>query len=63
MNENKFWGYVLDAGDGFEYGRDVIKEGIYEDLIKLPYKQFPLFTNPGWYGNKTSLVGGLLKSG
>jgi len=31
MNEQKFWGYVMDDMDGgYEYGRDVLKEGTYE---------------------------------
>lgn len=54
MNENKFWGYQIEVGDQFEYGRDVLKEGTYEDHLDLPYQSFPLFTNPGWYGNKTA---------
>lgn len=31
MNENKFWGYLLDDGaNDFNYGRDVLKDGTYE---------------------------------
>ena len=55
MNENKFWGYVLDGADnGFQYGRDIIKEGTYEAMLKIPYNEFPLFTKPSWYGDKTA---------
>ena len=53
MSEQKFWNYVMDGQDEFEYGRDVLKEGTYENLLKLPYSEFPLFTNP-WYGNRTA---------
>lgn len=53
MSENKFWGYALDVGDGFEYGRDVMKEGNYESCLALPYVEFPMFTTP-WFGKKTA---------
>ena len=55
MNENKFWGYVMDDQEEFQYGRDILKEGTYENQLALPYGEFPLFTASG--GNKTAQVG------
>ena len=58
MNEPKFWGYVMDDGEEFSYGRDVLKEGTYEDHLNLPYTSFPLFaSNNSWIGDKTAQVG------
>lgn len=37
MNEQKFWGYAMDEGNDVQYGRDVLKEGTYETLLKLPF--------------------------
>ncbi len=40
MDEDKFWGYALDDGGqgGFQYGRDIIKEGTFESTqLKMPY--------------------------
>ena len=57
MNENKFWGYVMDddgAGE-FQYGRDIIRDGTFEATLKLPYTEFPLFSHH--LGNKTAQVG------
>ena len=46
MDEEKFWG--LFAADEnapvFDYGRDVLKENVYEMSMTLPYTHFPLFT-------------------
>jgi disulfide oxidoreductase YuzD len=46
MNDEKFWGMAALDDDvvAFDYGRDILKEGTYETLIKLPYQQLPLFT-------------------
>lgn len=30
MNEHKFWGYVMGEQEEFNYGRDVLRESIYE---------------------------------
>ena len=50
MTEQRFWGMqALDEDDAFDYGRDVLKEGTYETIIKYPYKQIPLFTETYWY--------------
>jgi hypothetical protein len=56
MNENKFWGYVMDDGtEEFNYGRDVIKEGTFENKLVLPYSSFPLFLYSN-NGGKTAQV-------
>ena len=57
MNENKFWGYQLEVDDGFQYGRDIIKEGTYENHLQLPYYNIPLLTLPNVFGGKTCQVG------
>ena len=46
MTEEKFWGALALDDDvvAFDYGRDFLKEGIYENVLKLPYQQIPLFT-------------------
>ena len=45
MNEDKFWGMMaLDDDVGVDYGRDILKEGTFETTMRLPYKQWPLFT-------------------
>ena len=39
MTEERFWG-LLGADDdvlAFDYGRDVLKENIYDAIIELPY--------------------------
>ena len=39
MTEEKFWGMLADDDEEeFDYGRDVLKEGVYETYCKLPYK-------------------------
>ena len=44
MTEEKFWGMAFDGEDeDFDYGRDVLKKGTYEDTCKLPYQILPLF--------------------
>ena len=38
MTEERFWGMLaLDDDEGFDYGRDILKEVTYEALITLPY--------------------------
>ena len=45
MNEDRFWGMMaLDDSEGVDYGRDNLKEGTFETTMRLPYKQWPLFT-------------------
>lgn len=46
MTEEKFWGLLALDDDviGFDYGRDILKEGTYETIMKLPFEQIPLFT-------------------
>lgn len=50
MNENKFWGYVLDSNaedplkGEFAYGREIVKDGQYDQKLQLPYGEFPLFS-------------------
>ena len=50
MNENKFWGYVLDNNGEdlnqgeFAYGREVLKDGSYDQTLNTPYASFPLFS-------------------
>lgn len=51
MSEERFWGMAAlnDDDDAFDYGRDILKEVIYETQITLPYYQFPLFTKTNWH--------------
>jgi len=50
MDEGRFWGMLaLDDDDAFDYGRDILKEVIYDTKISLPYVQFPLFQPGDWY--------------
>ena len=39
MTEERFWGMAAlnDDDDAFDYGRDILKEGTYENLLSLPY--------------------------
>ena len=38
MNEEKFWGLLAtNDEDAFDYGRDILKDGIYETRLTLPY--------------------------
>jgi hypothetical protein len=53
MTEDKFWGYVMDDREDYEYGRDVLREGTYENHLRTPYSEFPLLAT-SWYGNKTA---------
>jgi len=32
-----------------DYGRDILKEGTFETTMRLPYKQWPLFTKQSWH--------------
>lgn len=68
MTEAKFWGMLaLNDEAAFDYGRDILKEGTYETVIKLPYEQFPLFIKADWYRESTQkpivAVAGILRSG
>ena len=40
MDDQKFWGMLAmdDDDDAFDYGRDILKDGTYENHIKLPYE-------------------------
>ena len=51
MDDQKFWGMLAmdDDYDAFDYGRDILKDGTYENHIKLPYEQLPLFTQADWF--------------
>jgi membrane protein involved in colicin uptake len=51
MDDQKFWGMLAmdDDDDAFDYGRDILKDGTYENHIKLPYEQLPLFTQADWF--------------
>ena len=55
MTEQKFWGALAldDDEPGFDYGRDILKEGTFETIMKLPYQQLPLFTKSDWFENST----------
>ena len=50
MTEEKFWGAFAPDENApvFDYGRDVLKENVYEVSMKLPYTHFPLFTKQSW---------------
>lgn len=38
MTDARFWGLAALNDDGdFDYGRDVLKEGVYESKMDLPY--------------------------
>jgi hypothetical protein len=49
MDEYKFWGFVLNEDDEFDYGRDLLKEDTYEQLLQLPYNDIDLFYQE-WFG-------------
>ena len=40
MDEDKFWGMLAADDDvvAFDYGRDILKENIYEATMDLPYQ-------------------------
>lgn len=69
MTEEKFWGALaLDDDDtGYDYGREILKDVVYEARMDLPYDQLPLFTSNDWHrGAENSpivQVGGILRSG
>ena len=69
MDDAKFWGMLAlnDDDDAFDYGRDILKDGTYENQIKLPYEQLPLFTQADWFEGSIQKpivqVGGILRSG
>ena len=68
MTEEKFWGMLaLNEEEAFDYGRDILKDGIYETKITLPYQQFPLFVMSDWFKQSnptpTVAVDGILRSG
>jgi hypothetical protein len=68
MTEQKFWGMVGQNGDDeFDYGRDAVRDGSYERLLQLPYKEMPLFLNAEWFqnfqANDLVQMGGILRSG
>lgn len=68
MTEDKFWGLAaLDEDEDFEYGRDFIKEGSYDALLKSPYYKIPLFIEGNWFRGITEQrvfqVGGMLRGG
>jgi hypothetical protein len=68
MTEMKFWGAAgLNEDDEFDYGRDVVRDGSYEKMLILPYREMPLFTNAEWFqsfsNNELVSVSGILRSG
>ena len=39
MTDSKFWGMLaMNDDEAFDYGRDSLKEGTYENQISLPYE-------------------------
>lgn len=69
MNEEKFWGLFApdeNAPPAFDYGRDILKENVYEVGMKLPYSHFPLFTGQSWHRDQQATIlqiDGILRSG
>jgi hypothetical protein len=68
MTEQKFWGLLsLNEDEEFDYGRDILKENTYDQVITLPYTQFPLFTKTDWFKDAIQKpivqVAGILRSG
>ena len=54
MTDQKFWGMLaLDQEDDeeFDYGRDVLKENNYDQVMVLPYENVPLFNKSEWQTN------------
>jgi hypothetical protein len=47
MTEQKLWGFAYDMGNegdqGNTFGKEVLKEGTMEGLLKTPYRQYPIF--------------------
>ena len=46
MYEDKFWGFVGENDNEFEYGRPVLNDQIYEATLKIPYLKFEINSNP-----------------
>lgn len=69
MTEETFWGLMaLNDEEPFDYGRDYLKDVVYEQKMVLPYQQLPLFVGPDWFGYGSDYrpivqVGGILRSG
>ena len=68
VTEEKFWGMLaLNEDDGFDYGRDVLKEGTYETQMVMPYDLFPLFHKRDWFKDEIQKpvlqIQGILRSG
>ena len=51
MTEQRFWGLAggNEDDEAFDYGRDIIREGSYDKLLNLPYKEMPLFLKAEWF--------------
>ncbi|CAI2387752.1 unnamed protein product [Moneuplotes crassus] len=46
MDEDKFWNYMNSNDNEFNYGRDVLTDRLFEQMIALPYFKFELKTMP-----------------
>jgi hypothetical protein len=46
MDEDKFWNYMNDNDNDFEYGRSVLTDTTLEKIIKCPYSKLELKTMP-----------------
>lgn len=43
-----------EAEDNYQYGRDVLRDGrTFEDMLDLPYSDFPLFANTQYASGRT----------
>jgi hypothetical protein len=68
MTEQKFWGMAgFNEDEEFDYGRDIIREGSYDKMLRIPFKEMPLFTNGEWFqtysNNELVQINGILRSG
>ena len=68
MTEQKFWGLAgIGDNEEFDYGRDVIRDGEYDRMLILPYREMPLFLKAEWFqtysANDLVSVSGILRSG
>ena len=68
VDEDKFWGMLaLNNDEVFDYGRDILKEDVYDNQIILPYKLFDLFTKRDWFKDELQKpvlqLQGILRSG
>jgi len=62
MDEDKFWNYMNNDDNEFQYGRNVLTDKTLDDIMRTPYQKFELTTMPELTFQELDKLDGRIKS-